>query len=167
MLIDRFAEAEPLLPICTIRGGVWPRSCPSFANAGELLRMILIPGARLGVSELDLCIPIDRLSCDISLPCSCLGGDDGTGASSSSACVTFENLMAGGGSSSESLSPMSIRLIIGASDENPCTPFETDSGEFRLRCGRVGCATAAIIPFNLLPMRFFLLSTPVRCRSPS
>lgn len=57
ILIDRFADAEPVLPICTILGGVLPLSDPSFAVAGELFRMILIPGALLGVSALAALTP--------------------------------------------------------------------------------------------------------------
>ena len=83
--MDRFAaEFEPLAPICTIRGGVFPRP-PSLANAGELLRMILIPGALLGVSTPALLEFNDRLEREYSILCSCRGGEEGTGASSRSA----------------------------------------------------------------------------------
>lgn len=45
----------------------------------------------------------DRLNRGISY-CCCFGGEDGAGSSAKSAWVTLENLIAGGGSSSESLS---------------------------------------------------------------
>ena len=84
ILIERFADADPLVPTCTTLG-VLPLPEPSFANAGELFRMILIPGALLGVSAPALLMFIDRLKCGTSFPSSCLDGDDGTGASSRSA----------------------------------------------------------------------------------
>lgn len=144
------ADPDPLPPICTILGGVFLLE-PSPAAAGELLRMMRSPGALLGVSNPALFEPVDRLN----RTCSCLGGEDGTGASSSKAWVTFENLIAGGGSSSESLSSMSMRCSMGASAEKPCTPFEMDSGECRRSCGRPGCATAAMILLNLCISRCF------------
>jgi hypothetical protein len=164
MLIERFADAEPFVPIWTTLGGVAPLD-PSLPTFGELLRMIFMPGALLGVSLPALLTVIDLLKRIGSCPASCLGGDDGTGASSRSACVTLENLIAGGGSSSESLSPISMRFNMSASAENPYTPLDTERGEFRRICGRVGCATAAMICFILLPMRCLLL--PMYCVSPS
>jgi hypothetical protein len=156
MLIERFADAEPFVPIWTTRGGVAPLD-PSLLTFGELLRIIFMPGALLGVSLPALLVVTDLLKRIGSCPASCLGGDEGTGASSRSACVTLENLIAGGGSSSESLSPISMRFNIGASAENPCIPLETESGEFRRICGRVGCATAAMMCFIRFPMRCLLL----------
>lgn len=59
--------------------------------------------------------------------------------------MTLENLIAGGGSSSESLSsPTSMRLIMGASAEKPLGP-NPDKGEFLRKAGREGCATAAMM----------------------
>ena len=118
MLIERFAEAEPFVPNCTSLGGVVPLK-PSLAKAGELFRIILIPGARLGVSEAARVVFAGRLRRIGSITCSCRPGDEGTGALSNSAWVTFENLIAGGGSSSESLSSISMRFSIGASAEKP------------------------------------------------
>lgn len=109
ILIDLFAaDPEFFAPIWTTRGGVWPLEA-SLAKAGELFRMIFMPGALLGVSIPALLEAVDRLKRNALLPCSGFGGDEGTGALSSSACVTLENLIAGGGSSSESLSSMSMR----------------------------------------------------------
>ena len=85
ILIERFADADPFAPICTTLGGVLPLPGPSLANTGELFRMILIPGARLGVSAPALLRFTDRLKRGTSYPSSCFGGDDGTGASSRSA----------------------------------------------------------------------------------
>jgi len=116
MLMLRFPDAEPLAPIWTMRGGVLPPLCPS--TEGELFRTILRFGARLGVSNA-LLLLVDLLHRDTSLACSCRGGDDGTGASASNACVTFENLIAGGGSSSDSLSSMSKRFIGAGFAEKP------------------------------------------------
>ena len=132
MLIERFAaEFDALFPTCTTLGGVLPLD-PSLADTGEFLRIILMPGALLGVSTPARLEFNDLLERENSMRCSCFGGDEGTGLSSRSACVTFENLIAGGGSSSESLlSSMSMRLSIGASAEKPCNPFEMESGEFR------------------------------------
>lgn len=117
MLMLRAPDPGPLPPTCTILGGVYPRSCPS--TDGELLRTILIPGARLGVSKPALFALTDLLKRGASLTCSCFGGEDGTGASANSACVTFENMIAGGGSSSESLSSTPKRFIAGAFAEKP------------------------------------------------
>lgn len=79
--------------------------------------------------------------------CSCLGGDEGTGTSAKIARVTLENLIAGGGSSSESLSLTSNRFNAEASGLNPSCRWRTDIGELRRICGRVGCATAAMMRF--------------------
>lgn len=105
---------EPLPLTWTIRGGVCPRSVPS--ADGELLRTILIPGTLLGVSKPALFALTVRLKRGASAGGSCFGGEDGTGASAKSACVTFENFNAGGGSSSESLSSKSKRFGAGALD---------------------------------------------------
>jgi len=153
MLIERFeADPDPFAPIWTTLGGVLPRGKSVDAD-GELFRMILIAGALLGVSKPALLAFSARLGRDNSTLCSCLGSDVGTGASFSNACVTFENLIAGGGSSSESLSLRSMRCNIGASARKPCMPFEIERGEFRRICGRPGCATAAMISLILRPKR--------------
>lgn len=111
---------------------------------GELRRTTLSPGTLLGVSSPAVPALVDLLKRGITPACACRGGDDGTPASANSACVTLENVIAGGGSSSESLSsPTSMRLIIGASAEKPLGP-NPDNGEFLRKAGREGCATAAI-----------------------
>lgn len=130
-----------------MRGGVCPLSfcAEPAALDGELRRKILSPGALLGVSRSGFGALVDRLKRGASLTWSYLGGDEGTPSSARSAWVTLENLMAGGGSSSESLSsPTLIRFIIGASAEKPLDWLKVDNGEFRLICGRVGWATAAM-----------------------
>jgi len=116
MLMLRFPDAEPFEPICTMRGGVPPRPCPS--TEGELFLTIFRPGARLGVSYV-LLLLVDLLKRGASPTRSCRGGDNGMGASASNACVTFENLIAGGGSSSESLSSTSKYFNGRASAEKP------------------------------------------------
>lgn len=156
MLIERFADADPLPPTCTTLGGVLPGRDASFASAGELFRMTLMPGALLGVSDAALLLFADLLKRGISYAWGAFGGEDGRGASASKACVSFENLIAGGGSSSESLSPISILFNAGASAEKPCIPFETESGELRRMCGREGCAIAAMTRLSLFPKPFFL-----------
>lgn len=68
--------------------------------------------------------------------------------------MTLENLIAGGGSSSESLSLTSMRFA-GALLEYPWEWWNADTGEFRRRCGRGACWTAAIKRLR------FLLAQPV------
>lgn len=115
--------------------------------------MILRPGALLGVSRPALFALIDLLKRGASLTCSCLGGEEGTGASASNAWVTFENLIAGGGSSSESLSSTPKRFSAGASIKKSLLCRATRRGELRRICGRVGCATAAIMRFTCFPIQ--------------
>lgn len=100
-LTERFADADPLVPTWTTRFGVLPLL--SLPTAGELFRTIRIGGARLGVSAAARLPLADRLKRGISY-CCCFGGEDGAASSAKSAWVTLENLIAGGGSSSESLS---------------------------------------------------------------
>jgi hypothetical protein len=122
MLIERFAEPVPFAPRCTIRGGVCPLSLsPALPGAaGELRRDIFNAGALLGVSNPAFPALTDRLQRGASASCSRLCAGELPPASASRACVTFENMIGGGGSLSESLSsPTSIRLIIGASEEKP------------------------------------------------
>jgi len=111
MLMVRRPEPFWAEPMCTILGGVCPRSGSGpwlLPKAdGELLRSTLNCGARLGVSKFFGALAERTKRC-ASDPCSCLGGDDGSGRSFSSASVTLENLIAGGGSSSESLSLTSM-----------------------------------------------------------
>ncbi|KAH9844627.1 hypothetical protein Tdes44962_MAKER07215 [Teratosphaeria destructans] len=84
---------------CIIRGGVLFMFCSS--TYGELFCTIIKPGATL----LLLANLFRRRA---SFACSRLGSDDdGTGASASSALVTFGNLIAGQGSPSESPTSMS------------------------------------------------------------
>lgn len=119
MLIERLADEERLVLICTILAGVLPL-LSSLTAAGELRRIILSPGDLLGVPTTALFALTDRFKRGISFTSSCFEGDEeATGVSARRAWVTFENLMAGGGSSSESLSSMLMRLSIGASAEKP------------------------------------------------
>lgn len=125
-----------------------------------------MPDALLGVSSSALSALMERLKRG-ALSFSCLGGDDVTASSAKSAWVTFENLIAGGGSSSESLSsPTSMRFIIGASAEKPCEEWKADSGEFRLICGRVGWATAAIIRLTVPLTQSLFLCVSLWCAIP-
>lgn len=142
MLMERFAEPEPLEPRCTTRGGVFPLSLGPWLLGGELRRTTLRPGTLLGVSSPAVPALVDRLKRGASAARSSFAGDVSTPASANNAWVTLENLMAGGGSSSESLSsPMSMRFIIGASAEKPLSA-NPDKGELRRIGGR---ATAAIM----------------------
>lgn len=65
-----------------------------------------------------------------------LGGDDGIGPLLSRASVTFENLIAGGGSSSESLSLTFKCLIAEPCEEYALLDWYVETGELRRRCGR-------------------------------
>ena len=83
ILMERFADDGPLVPpTCTILGGVLPRL--SLPAIGELLRMILMPGALLGVSVPTLFALAVRLNRGISY-FSGFGGEDGAGSSARSA----------------------------------------------------------------------------------
>jgi hypothetical protein len=113
MAIVRRSDPFCADPSCTILGGVFPRSwlllLPNVE--GELFRMILNAGARLGVSRF-LGALAERTNLCAEELCSCLAGDDGgMGPSLSRASVTLENVKTGGGSSSESLSLTSIWRI--------------------------------------------------------
>jgi hypothetical protein len=160
MLIVRRSEPFDADPICTILGGVFPRSWLSLLPNvdGELLRMILNAGARLGVSKLFGALAERTKRCAEEL-CSCFGGDDGgMGPSLSSACVTFENVNTGGGSSSESLSLTSICLIAEPLVEYALLEgLYVDIGELRRRCGRGACCTAAIRRLKFLLTRLLSL----------
>ena len=90
------------------RSWVWLSLLPKVE--GELLRTILNAGGRLGVSKPFGALAERTIRCADEL-CSCLGGDEGIGPSFNSASVSLENLSAGGGSSSESLSLTSMFLI--------------------------------------------------------
>lgn len=111
MLIERFDALLPFEARLTIRGGVFPLWFPG--SEGELRLTILIPGALLGVSRSALPVLTERVNRE-ALLCICLGGDDVTPSSAKSACVTLENLIAGGGSSSESLSSRRCIIIRGS-----------------------------------------------------
>lgn len=149
---------EPFaLPTWTILGGVYPLPCSG--TDGELFLTIFSPGARLGVSRPGLLFVLtDRLKRGCALLSSFRGGDDGTGpASASSACVTLENLIAGGGSSSESLSSSPNRFVVGAFAVKPVLYGCAESGEFLRICGRLGCATAAMMRLTFAPRPVLLL----------
>ncbi|KAI7724312.1 hypothetical protein KC322_g7 [Hortaea werneckii] len=147
----RVSSYPEFFPTWTTRGGV--PLLPSPARDGELLRITLMPEPLFGVSRPALLPLTDRLKRGASLTCSCFGGDDGIGASSRSAWVTLENLIAGGGSSSESLSSIPNRCKAGASAENPLLLCSAATGEVRRMCGRDWCATAAIARFNCFPIQ--------------
>ena len=151
MLMLRSPDPGPLPPTCTILGGVSPLPFPN--TDGELFRTILMPGALLGVSNPALFALTDLLKRGASFTCSCLGGDDGIGASASSAWVTLENLISGGGSSSESLSSIPKLFMAGASAEKLLLRCSTDNGLLRRICGREDCATAAIMRFTCFPIQ--------------
>ena len=113
LLMLRCPDPGFFCPICTILGGVLPLFSP---NAdGELLRTIFNPWGLLVVSSAAFPVLIDRLKRGISLTVSCRGGEDGSRFPSSKSCVTFENMIAGGGSSSESLSLTPTWLALCAS----------------------------------------------------
>lgn len=76
--------------------------------------------------------------------------------------MTLENLIAGGGSSSESLSLTSIRFA-GALLEYPWEWPYADTGEFRRRCGRGACWTAAIKHLSFLLTQPAVVSLSFPC----
>ena len=123
----------------------------STSIAGELFRIILSPPGLIGVCELAAFELEDRLSLCASFVCSFFGDEESIGPSARRAWVTLENLIAGGGSSSESLSPISIRCVPKSSVRMPCDPCSAVMGELRRTYGLVGCATTAMIRLTLLP----------------
>jgi hypothetical protein len=160
MLIVRRSDPFCADPICTILGGVFPRSWLSLLPnvEGELFRIILNAGARLGVFRSFGALAERMKRCAEEL-CSCFGGDDGgIGPSLSSASVTFEKVNTGGGSSSESLSLTSICLITDPLAEYALLEWlYVDTGELRRKCGRGACWTAAIRRLKFLLTRFLSL----------
>jgi hypothetical protein len=113
-LTARFAADSVLeVFICTTRGGVVLRlSSGPPCLGGDVRRTTFIPGSLLGVSAVSDCIPVDIPKCTPSRELPSRAGEIGSATSARSACVTFENLIAGGGSSSESLSLPTLMLLI-------------------------------------------------------
>ncbi len=149
ILILRAPDPGPLPLIMTILGGVFPRSRPSID--GELLRITFMCGALLGVSKPAVFALTERSKRGATLACSCFGGEDGPRVSANRSCVTFEKLGAGGASPSESLS-LTPKLCHTGPAVGKARWRWMASGELRRICGRLGCATTAMMRRTRVPM---------------